>query len=133
MHEKHSRKASPAAPRPIAVSRADSRSKKSRPHAARPDGVLADARIKTAAHWHAFRAPARKAGRRTVALDGYLHALVDHLVEIVPVQSRITLLVNADPVQVPARVAGLIGQIVNELVITTVRHACGPTSPGAID
>ena len=74
---------------------------------------------------------ARNSGRRTVALDSYLQTFSDHFV--VPARSRITLLVNADPVQVPARLAGLIGQIVNGLVINTIRHAFGPKRSGTIE
>ena len=136
-----------AALRPVVVGQADPRLKNSLQQIAsllqlqaaddaraRPDEVLADAaaRIKTVAHWHAFRAQARNAGRRTVALDAYLQAFCDHFVEVFPGQPRITLLVNADPIQVPVRVAGMLGQIVNELVINTVRHAFGPKGPGAI-
>jgi two-component system, sensor histidine kinase PdtaS len=76
---------------------------------------------------------ARNSGRKTVALDGYLQTFSAHVVQVVPVQSRITLLVNADPVRVPTRLAGLIGRIVNELVINTIRHAFGPKRSGTIE
>lgn len=147
MDKKPSRKISIPALRPVVVGQADPRLKNSLKNIAsllqlqaaddvraRPDEVLTDAaaRIETVAHWHAFRAQARNAGRRTVALDAYLQAFSDHFVEVFPAQSRIMLLVNADPVQVPARVAGVLGQIVNELVIKTVRQAFGPKRPGAI-
>jgi len=147
MNKTPSRKISIAALRPVVVGQADPRLTNSLHQiasllqlqaadaGARPDEVLTDAaaRIATVAHWHAFRAQARNAGRRTLALDDYLQAYSGHFVEVFPAQSRITLLVNADPIQVPARVAGLLGQIVNELVIKTVRQAFGPKSPGAIE
>lgn len=101
----------------------------------RPDEALADAaaRIKAIAHWHAFLAAAKKKGeRRTIALDGYLYALVDHFIDVFAAQSRTVLLVNADPIRVPSRVAGMLGQIVNELVIDAIRHSFGPTRPGTI-
>lgn len=101
----------------------------------RPDEALADAaaRVKAIAHWHAYLAKAKKKGdRRTMALDGYLHALVDHFIDVFAAQSRIVLLVNADPIRVPPRVAGMLGQIVNELVMNAVRHAFGSIRPGTI-
>jgi two-component sensor histidine kinase len=100
----------------------------------RPDEALTDAaaRIKAVAHWHAFLSRDRNGGRRTVALDGYLRAAADNFAEVFTAQSRIVLLVNADPVRVPPHVAGLLGQIVNELIINTLRHAFGPKGAGTI-
>jgi two-component sensor histidine kinase len=94
--------------------------------------AAAVARLKTLAHWHEFLARAQNSGRRTVALDGYLHAFADHFVDVFAARSWIVLLVNADPIRVPARVAGMLGQIVNELVINAARHAFGPKRPGTI-
>jgi two-component sensor histidine kinase len=100
----------------------------------RPDEALADAavRIKAVAHWQAFLSQTRNGGRRAVALDDYLHALVDHFVDVFAAPSRIVLLVNADPIQVPPGVAGMLGQVVNELVIDAARHAFGPKRTGTI-
>jgi two-component system, sensor histidine kinase PdtaS len=100
------------------------------PHEALTDAA---ARLKAVAHWHTFLGRARNGdGRRTVALDTYLHAVADHFAEVFATQSRIVLLVNADPLRLPPRVAGLIGQMVNELIINAVRHAFGPKGAGII-
>lgn len=100
----------------------------------RPEEALSDAaaRIKALAHWHAFLSQTPTNGRRTVALDGYLHALADNIVDAAAADSRIVLLVNADPLKVPARVAGMLGQIVNELVMNAVRRAFGAKRSGTI-
>ena len=100
----------------------------------RPDEALMDAavRIKAVAHWHGFLARAQAGGRRTVALDGYLNAFADHFVEDFAAPARIVLLVNADPIRVAPHVAGMLGQIVNELVINAARHAFGSTQIGTI-
>jgi len=93
---------------------------------------IAAARINAVAHWHALRSKSQNGGRRTMALDGYLHAFADHFADVFSTQSRIVLLVNADPIKVPAHVAGMLGQIVNALVIDAVGRASGPKHPGTI-
>ena len=100
----------------------------------RPNDALMDAaaRIKAVAHWHGFLSRAQAGGRRTVALDGYLNAFADHFVEVFAAPARIVLLVNADPIRVAPHVAGMLGQIVNELVINAARHAFGPKRLGTI-
>jgi len=100
----------------------------------RPDDALLDAaaRIKAVAHWHGFLSRARAGGRRTVALDDYLNAFADHFVEVFAAPARIVLLVNADPIRVAPHVAGMLGQIVNELVINAARYAFSPKRLGTI-
>ena len=99
----------------------------------RADEALSDAatRLEAVAHLHALLSKMQNGGRRTVALDDYLNALADRLVDGTSDKSRTVLLVNVDPIQVPARVAAMLGQIVNELV-TAARHAFSSSSPGTI-
>jgi two-component sensor histidine kinase len=128
--------------RPMIVSEADHRMKKTLERVAsllqlqaadgaitRPDEALADAaaRLRALAHWHAFLSHPRNRGRRALSLDSYLLAFAEHCGNAFVGHSRIVFLVNADPVKVPARIAGMLGQIVNELVISTLRHAVGAT------
>jgi len=100
----------------------------------RPADALTDAaaRLKAVAHWHAFlsRIPNRK--RRSVEMDVYLRAFADHFADVFALRSRIVLLVNADPVKVPARTAGILGQIVNEFALNAVRRSYRSRSPGVI-
>lgn len=98
-----------------------------------PDEALADAaaRLEAVARLHALPFQTQNGGRRTVVLDDYLYALADHFVDDTAGHSRMVLLVNADPIRVSVRVAGMLGQIVNELV-TAVRHALDPKRPGVI-
>jgi two-component sensor histidine kinase len=99
----------------------------------RADEALTDAaaRLEAVAHMHALLAKMQNGGRRTVALDDYLNALADRLVDGTSDKSRTVLLVNVDPIQVPARVAAMFGQVVNELV-TAVRHAFTAGLPSTI-
>jgi two-component sensor histidine kinase len=95
--------------------------------------ALSDAalRLEAVAHLHALLARMQTGGRHTVLLDDYLNAIADRLVDGTADKSRTVLLVNVDPIQVPARVAAMLGQVMNELV-TAVRHAFSADRPGTI-
>lgn len=97
-----------------------------------PQEALADAaaRMGAVAQVHKLLAP-NGGERGTVKLDDFLHGLANHFVDGAESPSQVVLLVNADPIQVPVRIAGMLGQIVNELV-NVIRHAVDPERPGAI-
>lgn len=95
----------------------------------RPDEALSDAaaRLRAVVHWHAFLSHPKNRRRGSLSLDSYLLAFAEHCGNAFLARSHIVLLINVDPVKVPARTAGMLGHIVNELVISTLRHAAGAT------
>lgn len=137
---------SPSSPRPGSVEEADHRIKSSLDQVVsglrllatdgtltRPDEALVDTaeRIKAVAHLHALLSHSRNGGHETVVLDEYLNAVVDRIVDGVGAQPQVVLLVNADPIRVTVRVAGMLGQIVNEIV-AAAGHSVDPNLGGTI-
>lgn len=72
-------------------------------------------------------------GSGMVALDVYLAGLRDEIFAAVVDHHRHSLLVNADPVWVPARIASTVGIIINEFVFNALKHAFSGQDQGTIE
>jgi two-component sensor histidine kinase len=68
-----------------------------------------------------------------VRLDDYVAGLCDDLADSFLQAQRGKLIVNADPVHVPAAVAGVLGLVLHELVVNAIKHGLGPSGEGTID
>jgi len=72
-------------------------------------------------------------GSGVVELDTYLGGLRDEIFAAVVDHHRHSLLVNVDPIRVPARVASTIGMIINEFVFNALKHAFPDADKGTIE
>lgn len=72
-------------------------------------------------------------GSGMVALDVYLAGLRDEIYAAVVDHHRHSLLVNADPVWVPARIASTMGMIINEFVFNALKYAFPGHDTGTIE
>lgn len=72
-------------------------------------------------------------GNGVVALEEYLAGLRDEIFAAVVDHHRHALLVNVDPVQVPARIASAAGMIINEFIFNSLKHAYPGQEEGTIE
>lgn len=72
-------------------------------------------------------------GSGMVPLDVYLTGLRDEIFAAVVDHHRHNLLVNADPISVPARIASTAGIIINEFVFNALKHAFPGQDKGTIE
>lgn len=84
------------------------------------DLIDAYGRVMAVARLHDFLT--RGSASDTVALDIYFDELVQELSSAVTDEAAATILVNVDPVIVPAEVAVILGLLVNELVSNALKH-----------
>jgi two-component sensor histidine kinase len=82
--------------------------------------VDAYGRVMAVARLHDFLT--RDGASDAVALDIYFDELVQELSSAVSDEASATILVNVDPVVVPAEVAVILGLLVNELVANALKH-----------
>lgn len=95
--------------------------------------VLADTRRRIAivARLHRQLSTADSVGH--LALDDYLQGMSDDLSRALIDGRRVTLLMNVDPLSVPATVARGLGLVINELVSNSLKHAFPLNGEGVIE
>ena len=72
-------------------------------------------------------------GNGVVALEDYLGGLRDEIFAALVDHHRHALLVNVDPVEVPARIASAAGMIINEFIFNSLKHAYPGQDRGTIE
>lgn len=100
-------------------------------HHARDALARASKRLRLIAQLH--RRLAIGDGQGVVALEDYVSGLRDEIFAAVVDHHRHALLVNVDPVEVPARIASAAGMIINEFIFNSLKHAYPGQDEGTIE